>query len=102
MSQESLQPQLLVTMSLTCTESVFPQSSVARYIRVTLYVPQLMLVVVSVKFTATLASTPSLAVTTGQFGVAGQLIVAFEAQVIVGGAVSITLIVALQVEVLPQ
>jgi hypothetical protein len=61
-----------------------------------------MFVVVSPNVTVTSWSQASLAVTVGQVGVAGQLIVALEAQVMVGGVMSLTVTVALQVDVLPQ
>ena len=81
---------------------VLPQSSVARYTRVTLYVPQLMFVVVSVKVTSTSWSQASLAVTAGQAGSAGHSIVTSAAQAIVGGVMSLIDTERLQVEVLPQ
>ena len=52
--------------------------------------------------TSTEASHASLAVTTGQIGTAGQSIVVLAAQVMVGAVISLTVTVALQVDVLPQ
>ena len=52
--------------------------------------------------TSTEASHASLAVTAGQVGTAGQSIVMLPAQVMDGGVISCTLMVALQVDVLPQ
>ena len=50
----------------------------------------------------TVWSQASFAVTTGQFGVAGQSIVALGAQVMVGAVMSLTDTERLQVAVLPQ
>jgi hypothetical protein len=61
-----------------------------------------MFVVVSLKVISTPASHASLAVTAGHEGTAGQVIVVLPAQVIIGGAMSLTVIVALQIDVLPQ
>ena len=52
--------------------------------------------------TSTDASQASLAVTTGQIGTAGQATVVLPAHVIVGAVLSLTVTVALQVDVLPQ
>ncbi len=70
--------------------AVFPQSSVAVQVRVTLYVPlQVPCVVASVNVIATLASHASIAVAIPKFGVAGQEInVAISGQKIVGGVTS--------------
>jgi hypothetical protein len=85
-------------------EVVFPQSSVAVQVRVTLTVPgQLPGVVTSLKVTTTLASQASLAVTIPKVGVAGQSMgEVTEGHVIVGGTTSLTAMVLVQVAVLPQ
>ena len=54
------------------------------------------------KVTSTEASHASLAVTAGHEGTAGQSIVVLAAQVMVGAVISLTVTVALQVDVLPQ
>ena len=92
-------------MSLTDTErlqvDVLPQSSVARYERV-YTTGQVPTVVSPIRVTVTDASHASLAVTIGQAGTAGQSIVMLFAQVMVGAVISRTVMVALQVDVLPQ
>jgi hypothetical protein len=95
---------------ISCTTIVrlhvelFPQSSVAVQVRVTLYVPaQEPCVVASVNVTVTVASHASVAVGAVNTGVAGQLTGVFcTAQIIVGGVISLTVIVALQDAVLLQ
>ena len=84
--------------------AVFPQSSVAVQVRVTLYVPaHEPCVVASLKVIATVASQASVAVGAIHTGVAGQLIgVVCATQVIVGGVTSCTIMVRLQVAVFPQ
>jgi hypothetical protein len=84
--------------------AVLPQSSVAVHVRVTLYVPaQEPCVVTSDTAIATVASQASVAVAGIQTGTAGQLIgVVGVKQVIVGGVLSLTTIVALHVAVLLQ
>jgi hypothetical protein len=84
--------------------AVFPQSSVAVHVRVVLYVfghePG---VDTSENVKVTLGSHASLNVGGVKTGVAGQLIgVVCVAQVIVGGVISCTTIVRLQVAVFPQ
>ena len=71
-------------------EEVFPQSSVAVHVRVTLYVPaQDPGVVASAKVIATLTSHASVAVGALKTGAPGQLIgVVCATQVIVGGVTS--------------
>ena len=84
--------------------AVFPQSSVANQVRVTLYVPlHVPCVVTSLNVIVTLASHASSAVAIPKFGVAGQEI-KFEisGQTIVGGVTSCTTMVRLHVELLPQ
>jgi hypothetical protein len=58
--------------------------------------------VVLTTVTSTLASQASLAVALPQITTAGQSIVWFAGQVIEGAVISLTVIVALQVDVLPQ
>src|SRR6187549_3687595 len=83
----------------------FPQSSVAVQVLVTVssagHVPG---VVTSAKVIVTSASQASVAVARPKVGVSGQSIVSFgiTGQVITGGVVSCTKIVALQVDELPQ
>src|SRR6185369_2361802 len=84
--------------------AVFPQSSVAVQVLATLYVfghePG---VVTSEKVMVTLGSQASVAVGGVNTGVAGQLIgVVCATHVIVGGVISCTIMVPLQVAVLPQ
>ncbi len=83
---------------------MFPQSSVAVHVRVTLYVPAHdPCVVASVNVIVTVASHASVAVGAVKSGTDGQLIgVVCATQVIVGAVMSRTKIVPLQVAVLPQ
>ena len=85
-------------------DAEFPQSSVAVQVRLTETVPgQFPGVVTSVKVIDTLASQASVAVTIPNVGVAGQLMGdVTEGHVITGGVTSCTMIVLLQVAVLPQ
>jgi hypothetical protein len=102
--------QVMVGGVISCTTivrlqvAVFPQSSVAVQVLVTLKLPgHVPGVVTSVNVIATLGSQESVAVGGVNTGVAGQLIgVVCATQVIVGGVISCTTIVALQVPVLPQ
>jgi hypothetical protein len=102
--------QVIVGGVLSCTTIVrlqvaaLPQSSVAVHVLVTLYVPgQVPGVVTSEKVTLTLGSHASVAVGGVNTGVAGQLIgVTWFAQVMVGGVLSCTTMVLLQVAMLPQ
>ena len=84
--------------------AVFPQSSVAVHVLVVLYVPAHEPVkVTSEKVIVTVASHASVAVGATNTGEAGQLIgVVWLAHVIVGGVISCTTIVRLQVALLPQ
>ena len=84
--------------------AVFPQSSVAVHVRVTLYVPmQSPGVVASVNVIVTLASHSSIAEAIPKFGMPGQETnVVISGQKIVGGVTSRTTIVRLHVELLPQ
>ena len=84
--------------------AVFPQSSVAVHVLVTLKLAgQVPGVVTSVKVNATLGSHASVAVGGVKTGAAGQLMGEVCAtQVIVGGVTSCTTMVPLQVAVLPQ
>ena len=84
--------------------AVLPQSSVAVHVLLTLYVPvQVPGVVRSENVMVTLGSQASVAVGGVNTGVAGQLIgVVWVAQVIVGGVISCTTMVALQVAVFKQ
>src|SRR6187549_2596018 len=81
-----------------------PQSSVAVHVRVVLYAPTHEPgVVASTKVMATVASQASVAVGGVNTGNAGQLTgVVCATHVIVGGVISCTTIVPLQVDVLPQ
>ena len=92
-------------LSLTVMEAlqvdVLPQSSVALQIRV-FTVGQLPLGVVLTTTTSTVWSQASEAVALPHTGVAGQSIVVLAGQVIEGAVMSRTVIVALQVDVLPQ
>ncbi len=83
---------------------MLPQSSVAVQVRVTLYVPaHEPCVVASVNVTVTVASHASVAVGAVNTGTAGQLTgLICVAHTRVGGVLSITRIVALQDELLPQ
>ena len=80
---------------------VLPQSSVALQIRVCT-VGQLPLGVVLTTTTSTVWSQASEAVALPHTGVAGQSMVVLAGQVIDGAVMSRTVIVALQVDVLPQ
>jgi hypothetical protein len=80
---------------------VLPQSSVALQIRV-FTVGQLPLGVVLTTTTSTVASQASVAVALPHTTAAGQSIVVLAGQVIDGAVISRTVIVALQVDVLPQ
>ena len=84
--------------------AVFPQSSVAVQVLATLYVlGQVPGVVTSAKVIVTVGSHVSVAVGGVNTGVAGQLIgVVCVTHVIVGGVISCTTIVRLQVAVFPQ
>jgi hypothetical protein len=84
--------------------AVLPQSSVAVHVLATLYVPaHVPKVVASEKVRATVRSHASVAVGGKNTGAAGQLIgVVCVTHVIVGGVISCTTIVLLQVAVLPQ
>ena len=95
---------LSTTTIVRLHEAVFPQSSVAVQVRVTLYVPaHEPCVVTSLKVIATVASHASVAVGGLKTGTAGQLIgVVCATQVMVGGVMSRTTIVPLHVAVLPQ
>jgi hypothetical protein len=102
--------QVIVGGVTSCTTivplqvAVFPQSSVAVHVLVTLKLArQVPGVVTSVKVKATLGSHASVAVGGVNTGVAGQAIGdVCETQVIVGGVTSCTTMVPLQVAVLPQ
>src|SRR6186713_2335537 len=89
------------TVIVALQVAVLPQSSVARKMRVCT-VGQLPLGVVLTTTTSTLWSQASLAVALPQDGVAGQSMVWLAGQVIDGAVISRTVIVALQVAVLPQ
>src|SRR5678810_1050453 len=80
---------------------VLPQSSVALQILV-LTTGQVPLGVVLTTTTSTVASQASVAVALPHTGVAGQAMVVFAGQVMAGAVLSFTVIVALQVDVLPQ
>ncbi len=84
--------------------AVLPQSSVAVHVRVTLYVPAHdPCVVASVKLIVTVPSQASVAVGAVNTGTEGQLIgVVWATHVIVGGVLSRTIIVPVQLAVLPQ
>jgi hypothetical protein len=92
------------TMIVALQVAVLPQSSVAVHVRVTLMLAgQVPGVETSAKVIVTLASQASVAVGAANTGAFGQSTgVTCAAQVIVGGVVSCTMIVALQVAVLPQ
>src|SRR5678815_2191534 len=102
--------QVIVGGVISCTTmvplqvAVFPQSSVAVQVLLTLYMPvQVPGVVRSEKVMATVRSQASVAVGGVKTGVAGQLIGdVCVTHVIVGGVMSCTTIVPLQVAVLPQ
>src|SRR5882757_5698951 len=93
-----------LTTTVLLQVEVLPQSSVAIHVRVTLKLPgQLPGVVTSLNVMATLVSHASEAVAAAKVGVAEQLIgVTTDGQVILGGVISLTTTVRLQVEVLPQ
>src|SRR5204862_2810751 len=80
---------------------VLPQSSVALQILV-FTTGQVPLGVVLTTTTSTVASQASLAVALPHTGVAGLLMVVLAGQVMDGAVLSFTVMVALQVEVLPQ
>ena len=92
-------------MSLTVTVAlqvdVLPQSSVALQVRV-LTVGQLPVDVVLTTVTSTLWSQASLAVALPKVTTAGQSMVVLAGHVIDGAVISRTVMVALQVDVLPQ
>ena len=92
------------TAMVTLQLDVFPQSSEAVQVLVTLNAPgQLPGVVTVVKEMVTLASQTSVAVATPNVGVAGQLMGEVTiGQVMEGGTLSETVIVLLQKDVLPQ
>lgn len=92
------------TAMVTLQLEVFPQSSEAVHVLVTLNAPgQLPGVVTVVKEMVTLASHTSVAVATPKVGVAGQLMGDVTiGQVMDGGTLSETVIVLLQKEVFPQ
>src|SRR6188474_1087696 len=102
--------QVIVGGVISCTTivplqvAVLPQSSVAVHVLLTLYVPvQVPGVVRSENVMVTLGSQASVAVGGVNTGVAGQLIgVVWVAQVIVGGVISCTTMVPLQVAVFKQ
>src|SRR6478736_6036789 len=102
--------QVIVGGVISCTTivplqvAVFPQSSVAVQVRVVLYVPvHVPGVETSEKVTVTVRSHASVAVGGVNTGVAGHAIgVVCVAHVIVGGVISCTTIVPLQVAVFPQ
>jgi len=89
------------TVMVALQVDVLPQSSVALQIRVCT-VGQVPLGVVLTITISTLWSQASLAVAFPKPGVAGQSIVVLAGQVIDGAVMSLTVIVALQVDVLPQ
>ena len=93
-----------ITTMVPLQLAVFPQSSVAVHVLVTLYVPgQDPGVVASPKVIVTVASHASVAVGGVNTGMAGQLIgVVCVTHVIVGGVMSLTTMVPLQVAVFPQ
>jgi hypothetical protein len=93
-----------MTTMVLLQEALFPQSSVAVHIRVTLYDPAHdPCVVSSVNVTVTVASQASVAVGAVNTGTAGQLTGVFcVAQTKVGGVLSTTRIVALHDALLPQ
>ena len=91
------------TLIVRLQVAVLPQSSVAVQVRVTLGIPVQLAEVTSLKEMDTEASQASLAVAAPKVGVAGQLIGdTTVGQVMLGGVISCTLIVRLQVAVLPQ
>jgi len=102
--------QVMVGGVISCTTivplqvAVFPQSSVAVHVRVTLYVPtQVPCVVISLKVTVTVGSQASVAMGGVNTGTAGQLTgVVCATHVMVGGVTSLTTIVPEHVAVLPQ
>src|SRR6188474_2916354 len=101
--------QVMLGGVISCTAivrlqvAVLPQSSVAVQVRVTLGIPVQLAEVTSLKLMDTEASQASLAVAAPKVGTAGQLIGdTTVGQVMLGGVTSCTLIVRLQVAVLPQ
>jgi hypothetical protein len=102
--------QVMVGGVISCTTmvalqvAVLPQSSIAVHVLVTLKLPgQVPGVVTSENVTVTVPSHASVTVGGVNTGVAGQLIgVTCVAQVIVGGVISCTTIMEVQVAVLPQ
>jgi hypothetical protein len=95
---------LSTTVIVRLQVAAFPQSSVPFHVRVTLYIPaQLPCNVVSVAVISTNKSQASVAVAVMNTGVAGQFTgVTCDTQVIVGGVLSRTVIVRLQVAAFPQ
>jgi hypothetical protein len=93
--------ELSLTVIVALQVLVLPQSSVALQIRVCT-VGQVPLGVVLTTTTSTVWSQASDAVAVPQDGVAGQSIVVLAGQVMEGAVISRTVMVALQVEVLPQ
>ena len=89
------------TVIVALQVDVLPQSSVALQIRVCT-VGQVPLGVVLTTTTSTVWSQASDAVAVPQEGVAGQSIVVLAGHVIDGAVISRTVMVALQVDVLPQ
>jgi hypothetical protein len=89
------------TVIVALQVDVLPQSSVALQTRVCT-VGQVPAGVVLTTVIVTVASQASVAVAVPQEGVAGQSIVVLAGQVIEGAVISRTVMVALQVDVLPQ
>src|SRR6188474_1557281 len=91
------------TLIVRLQVAVLPQSSVAVQVRVTLGIPVQLAEVTSLNVMDTEASQASLAVAAPKVGTDGQLIGdTTVGQVMLGGVISCTLIVRLQVAVLPQ
>ena len=90
-----------LTVMVALQVAVFRQSSVALQIRV-ITTGQVPLGVVLTTATATVWSQASDAVAVPQVGVAGQSMVWLAGQVMIGAVISRTVIVVLQVAVLPQ
>ena len=90
-----------LTVIVLLQVEVLPQASVARQVRVKT-VGQVPADTVPTTVTAGLASQASVAVAVPHTGVAGQSIVVATGQVITGAVISRTVMVLLQVEVLPQ
>jgi hypothetical protein len=90
-----------LTVTVELHVDVLPQSSVALHVRVCT-VGQDPLGVVLTTITSTMASQASLAVALPQTTAAGQSMVVLAGQVMDGAVMSLTVIVALQVDVLPQ